>query len=136
MISLDEGWIEGVFRTKEPVARAADGTPCYILLRFYKDGQVLEVSLCRDVEAEWSEIEKWFNRDVAPYNGYHAMGHYQMEGNHIQSSMVGYDREYPTYYQFDDYGEIVGDHLLLRTKVPEHPIVGEHEFVPLLAAQL
>ena len=137
MISLAEGQIEGVFRTVGPVGRATDGTPCYILLRFYKDGLALFVSLCIDVEAQWNEVEKWFNRDSAKADVLLStgLGQYKMEGSHIQFSTRQYDRNSDMLVNYEHAGEIVGDHMWIQTTLTGHPFAGEHEFVPLCAAQ-
>jgi hypothetical protein len=129
--------IQGVFRTVEPLGHAADGTPCFSLLRFYNDGLVLHTSLCKDVEAKWNEIDEWFNRDVAASDDYSGIGsgQYQIEGNHIRFSTIVYDRECNMWAEFNHSGEINGDRLQLRTTVADSPQVGEHEFEPLRAAQ-
>jgi hypothetical protein len=137
VISLAAGQIEGVFRTAGPIGRATDGTPCFILLRFYKDGLVLYASLCKDVEAQWNEVEKYFNRDAATADVLLStgLGQYKMEGSHIQFSTRQYDRNSDMLVELEHSGEVIGDHLWIRTTFAGHPFAGGHEFVPLRAAQ-
>jgi len=131
------GHLEGVFRTSEPLGHAADGTPCHILLRFHEDGLVLHESLCKDVEANWEEIEKWFNRDAAATDeGFGVgVGTYKIKGSQVDFSTVGYDRECQLRTELEHSGIIEGDCLRIKTKLVDDPQVFEHVFVPLRAAQ-
>ena len=138
MILNKAGCLKGVFRTSEPLFQAADGTPSYILLRFYEDGLVLHASLCKDVEAKWDEIEQWFNRDAAATEekGWGTgAGTYTLKGSQVEFSTVTYDRETRLRVDLEHSGEVEGDCLRVQTKLVDDPRVVEHVFIPLRAAQ-
>jgi hypothetical protein len=132
------GCLKGVFRTAEPSYHAVDGTPCYILLRFYEDGLVLHASLCRDVEAKWDQIAQWFNRDAAATEekGWNTgVGPYTIKGSQVEFSTVMYDRETRLQVDLEHSGVVEGDCLRLGNNLVDDPRVYEYVFVPLRAAQ-
>jgi hypothetical protein len=125
--------IEGVYRTAEPVANTADGTPCYILLRFYEDGLVLQTSLCKDVEGGWHEISEWFKREnnVAGVG----RGYYQLECGQLRFTTIETDEETGCTFEVDQSGEYQPNRIQLKTNLRVGSTGADHTFVPLRAAR-
>lgn len=98
---------------------------------------MLYVSLCKDVEAKWDEVEKWFNRNAVESDTMSdiGLGQYKMEGQHIRFSTSAFDRECSLWVELDHSVRMVGDRLQVRTVMENDPHVIENEFVPLRAAQ-
>lgn len=61
------------------------GPESCMILRFYEDGLVLDVSVTtEDIVKSWPTINQWFNRDATDPN--HSIGKYYSIGNHLSFS--------------------------------------------------
>jgi hypothetical protein len=126
--------IEGVYRTAEPIGHASDGSPCFILLRFYPEGLVLDAVLCKDVEADWPQISEWFNRENRDMPGI-GSGWYTLRNKTIQFSMIVEDFDWHLFSNYERSGEYEPGHIRLSTVVHENQPSVSQDFIPLRAAE-
>lgn len=133
MTTEAETRLVGVYRTVEPVAYASDSTPCHNLLRFYPDGLVLHASLCADVDARWSEITAWFNREAsATEDGYGTgVGTYTIHQDLVRFNTVTFDRETRSRVELEHHGALETDRVRVRTR-----LVGDPRDVELVYVRL
>lgn len=92
------------------------------------------VSLCKDVEAQWQEIEPWFRREALDRDdvGY---GTYRLDGGRIRGETEIYWREVYRKGLLIHEGELTPGGMRLKTSVENEPGEATREYVPLQAAQ-